>query len=83
MTAEEQKIFDDYQTMFGLPAWKKFMETVGTYKQNILNSTPYKVDSELLLGEVRGSVQVLDMVMNLESTLTSNQEQDQEQPEED
>ena len=68
MTAEEQKIFDDYQTMFGLPAWKKFMETVGTYKQNILNSTPYKVDSELLLGEVRGSV--LDLVLGYLSVLT-------------
>lgn len=77
MTAEEQKIYDEYLVMFGTPAWKKFMNTVETYKQNIVNATPYKIDSELGLGEVRGSIQAFDMVLNLEATMTNNQEQEE------
>ncbi len=78
MTPEEQKIFDEYQTMFALPAWKKFMDSVVDYRKVVIEQTPYKVESELDLGVVKGSVQAFDMIIGLEATMSTNATQEPE-----
>lgn len=74
MTPEEQKLYEQFQDMFNHPAWAKYIERVTEMKNNIMKSTPYKIDTELGLGEVRGAVEAFDMTLYLEATMTQNAE---------
>lgn len=82
MTPEEQKLYEQFLDMFNHPAWAKYIERVEEMKNNIMKSMPYKVETELSLGEARGAVEAFDMTLYLQATMEQNLASNEE-PEDD
>jgi hypothetical protein len=68
--------------MFSTPIWKEWLETVQLYKDRVINTAPYKVETEFAAGQVRGSVEILDMVLNLEAAMAQSADELEENTEE-
>ena len=78
MDKTQQETYERYLDMFSTPIWKEWLETVQLYKDNVINEAPYKVKDAFNAGEVRGAVGVLDMVLNLEVSMSQNAEEQEE-----
>ena len=84
MDKAQQESYEKYLDLFNVEGWKDWIKTVQTYKDNVISKAPYEVDSEFRAGQVRGAVEVLDMVLTLQVTMEQNaKESDEEEVEGD
>lgn len=83
MNKHQQEIHEQYLDLFNNEGWKHWIKTVQHYKDNVINKAPYEVDNAFKAGQVRGGVEVLDMVLSLEMTIERNTEEIEENQEEE
>ena len=77
----QQETYERYTEMFSTPIWKEWLTTVQQYKDAVVTKAPYEIDTEFKAGIVNGTVNVLDMVLNLEVSMTQNVEETEEEEE--
>ena len=82
MDKAQQESYEKYLDLFNVEGWKDWIKTVQAYKDNVVSKAPYEVDTEFRAGQVRGAVEVLDMVLTLEVTMEQNARESNEGEEE-